>query len=579
MTDKEKAQAQLQAILDAIPDEQAQALKKAASKVSGAPADQLTLQQAIEYLGREGNNPDIDRWAEAEAEKYFANIQESSLRPIEEAASHGDILTAAGQVMQELLKQAAEISKTTDTKSKADIIGKIKPDAAVMKVLQKTSGIFQGAAQNMDGVSKAFIDGIQTALNLFNTPETFNGNIEETIKNAAQLIQGATSFLLDYMQSDRYKAILQNLANLEEITPEMIEAAGDRAQEVKDLLPYIRAAIDRAPDGLEVNKATLPELLAAIRGEGDPGNPWKAIIEQARAGKEEFEAAQEAAQVLQVIASPADKVNWPMDKPNSVIWNLIAAADPDGQLSLDIVTSKKGSDQDAIIYYGINFDALEEGVRITKQLTPFDKLCYIAVAALHNAGNETVSATQIYYMMGNTTRPNDDDLQKVNDSLTKMGAARVYLDNIKETRAAKGYRHFKYDASLLPFERISAYIDGKLTESAIHLFREPPLISFAKDRNQITTFSRKLLESPISKTDANLRIQDYLLERIGHMKSPKSKAPRKMLFDTIYKHCNITTTKQRQRAPGKIRSYLDYYKKCGHIKGYTVDEDGITILL
>ena len=180
-------------------------------------------------------------------------------------------------------------------------------------------------------------------------------------------------------------------------------------------------------------------------------------------------------------------------------------------------------------------------------------------------------------MMGNRGNPNTEDLQKINDSLTKMGAARVYLDNAQEVQVNKKYARFKYDASLLPFERISAYINGQLVESAIHLFREPPLITFARERGQITGLTRQLLESPISKTDANLQLEDYLLERIGHMKSPKSKAPRKMLFSTIYERCGITTKKQRQRAPEKIRRYLDHYNKCGWIAGYTMDKDGVTI--
>ena len=67
-------QAQLQVFLDAVPEEQAQLIKEAASKISGAPADQITLQQAIEYLGQEGHNPEVDEWAEEEAEKFFLII-------------------------------------------------------------------------------------------------------------------------------------------------------------------------------------------------------------------------------------------------------------------------------------------------------------------------------------------------------------------------------------------------------------------------------------------------------------------------------------------------------------------------
>lgn len=293
----------------------------------------------------------------------------------------------------------------------------------------------------------------------------------------------------------------------------------------------------------------------------------------------EIAAAAAAAELPRIMLKQVNQVQYPLDKPNSEIWGILEAADPNGQLSLAFNTSKKGRGQDAIIYYGISFDEQETGLKITKTLTPFDKRVYIAAAALFNGGNNVISATQIYKMMGNSGQPKAKQVQKINDSLTKMEAAHVFLDNTYEAQVYKNYPRFKYDASLLPFERTSAYINNTLTEAAIHLFREPPLITFARERGQITSLSQRLLESPISKTDANLQIEDYLLERIGHMKSPKSHTPRKMLFTTIYDKCGIKTWKQRSRALKKITRYLDHYKKCGWIAGYTIEQDGITIQL
>ena len=75
------------------------------------------------------------------------------------------------------------------------------------------------------------------------------------------------------------------------------------------------------------------------------------------------------------------------------------------------------------------------------------------------------------------------------------------------------YNHFRYDAALLPLERMQAIVNGQTVDSAFHLFREPPLITFAKERKQVTTIERKVLQTPISKTNQNLLIEDYLLER------------------------------------------------------------------
>ena len=421
-----------------------------------------------------------------------------------------------------------------------------------------------------------------------------NSGIQETAQRLAETAKTALSGITIFINSDMYKAVKGNMQAMAKFIEETAAAFAALAEEEEkqNLAPFLQLELEAAKDNPEFADCTIADIFR--QGIDEHGNPteskFKELIERAKQRRAEYKATEEtiadieaAAQELpRIIANPTEKLNYPLDKPNSVIWNLITDAaknNPNGQIQLAIDTSKKGSKQDAVILYSINFDELPTDIKITKQLTQYDKRVYIAAAGLFNAGNEIISATQVYKMMGNSGTPQASDLQKINDSLTKMGAARVYIDNTQEVQQAKGYKLFKYDAPLLPFERISAYINGQLTASAIHIFREPPLISFAKQRNQITTINRQLLESPISKTDANLLIDDYLLERIGHMKSGKGKAPRKMLFVTIYDHCNIKTAKQRQRAPEKIRRYLEHYKKCGWIKGYKEETDGITILL
>lgn len=272
-------------------------------------------------------------------------------------------------------------------------------------------------------------------------------------------------------------------------------------------------------------------------------------------------------------AKPPNKIEYPLDKINSNVWSLLEEIEPTGQIAF--ATEKRGTAKEATILYSINFDQIEPEVSITKKLTPFDKRCYISVAALYNNGNPIISAAQIYAVMGNKGRPSAKDLQKINNSLTKMAAARVYINNEQEITVNKKYNRFVYDAPLLPFERVTAIINNQPCDSAIQLFREPPLVTFAKDRKQVTTIPRKLLESPISKTDANLRIDDYLIERIAHIK--KGRVKNRLLFSTIYKQCGITEKKQRQRAPEKIRRYLDHYQKCGFIKAYSEETDGVTI--
>lgn len=298
------------------------------------------------------------------------------------------------------------------------------------------------------------------------------------------------------------------------------------------------------------------------------------LLEVFRRAKAEAEA--EAKSDLRIIAKQAERLLYPLDKPNSKIWNMLSEADTHGQMKMNFRTGKT---KDVLVFYSINFDELDPALKISKKLTPYDKRVYIAAAALFNAGNDVITATQIFREMGNSSQPAPEQIQKIWDSLTKMRAAVIQLDNQKETETIKKYGIFKYDGQLLPFERISAYINNTLTDAAIHLFREPPLVSFARQRNQVTTITRKLLESPISKTEANLQLEDYLLERIGHMKKPNSTTPKKILFATIFNNCGIESRSQRSRAPEKIKRYLEWYKKNGWIQDYEMQDDGIQIIL
>lgn len=404
-------------------------------------------------------------------------------------------------------------------------------------------------------------------------------DITETAKKALTGINAIVN-------SDWFKTLKEATLSVNTFIQENSEffaALAKGAAELESLVPYIQMELDGSP---KYGGMTIEDVLECIGTDGTAGNiVVEGILEKAKQRQAEYDAAantvaeieQAAEELPRIIANPTENINFPLDKPNSVIWNLLASAEKNGQMRLNINTSKKGSKQDALILYSISFDELETGVSITKRLTAFDKLCYIAAGAIWNAGNEITTPTQIYYVMGNSKKPSAEDIRKINDSLTKMGIGRIYVDNEQEIKTAKGYAHFRYDGQLLPFERVNAYINGQLTDSAIHFFREPPLISFARERKQITTFSRKLLESPISKTDANLRLQDYLLEQIGHMKDPKNPRNNVILLETIYKKCEITSTKQKQRAPEKIEKFLAHFKKCEWIKDYKLSADKVEI--
>ena len=283
-------------------------------------------------------------------------------------------------------------------------------------------------------------------------------------------------------------------------------------------------------EGLETMAKAIYKLIAAMRIERSSAESLEEIIPEITA------------------IAKLERIDFPLDKPNSWIWSRLSQTDATGQLAFDVANekdSRKGKHVDII--YSINFDALGDDLpQAVKRLTVYDKRVYVSIAGLFNAGGSIVSPTQIYHGMGYSGRCGAADIQKILTSIKKMAKAWVYINNSQEVEVYKRYMTFDYDGYLLPCELRPAYINGKYTDTAILIYREPPLITFARQRKQITTLSVALLQSPVSKTDANMRIEDYLLERISRAqneddrkKRPEREYKSRILYKTLYERCGI----------------------------------------
>ena len=286
-----------------------------------------------------------------------------------------------------------------------------------------------------------------------------------------------------------------------------------------------------------------------------------------------------------VTAKTPTSVKYPLDKLNSEVYSFT------GNEQKVFNMANENSDVPAnVLFYLVDFEGLKDEIEITKELTSYDKRVMISVGALYEAGNKIISVTQIHKVMGNNGKPNKSQLKNINDSITKLNAAHIFIANDVgencETETHKNRTAFRYDGSLLPMERVSAFINGRSADSAIHIFREPPLISFAVSRKQITAVGPTLLQSPVNKTDATLTLEDYLISEISRMKHGRERAKpkdrnkdiyHKRLWDTIFDKCNIDDKKKRYDAKKIISRLLDYYKQIDFITDCSIDKNGITV--
>lgn len=285
---------------------------------------------------------------------------------------------------------------------------------------------------------------------------------------------------------------------------------------------------------------------------------------------------------------PVKKADIAVDKVNTSAWRFLESEDGSGQLAIGFDVSKNAKrhknepDKQIPILYAIDFSELEkieecDQIKITKRLTPTDRRVYTIASALFNTGNNIITASQIARYMSKAKDPSGNQINTVNNSITKMMRSTIYIDNSSEIKHGYHKPEFKYDGALLPAERITAVVNGTVTESAIHLFREPPMMTFAKGRKEFTTVDVKVLQTPLSKTDQTILLEDYLIERIARAKN--SNGQRKILFSSIFEHVGINekNTNAKKRAKAKIDTILNHYVECELIQKYVMKDEYITV--
>lgn len=562
--------------LPELPAGAAETIIQAAASISGDPTEGLTLEQAIEILQGDNPNPFVDSLLDQSAARLAGGLADNLTD--EQAA----LLTEAQPQETEPLKRKPKADPGNDPDDRRHVIrvntpeydpaldpgtpdfdtGKWKAATAAATAAAEAAARIFDEIQSISNSNWAFVEAICSPA-IASITQSVNA-MQESLGWISAAIAPTVTGMQSFFNSDEWKNIRETLEEITAVAPAWLELA----QEIEQLTPYLDAELKKP----EYAGKTIDDLFDEAETDDD-GRPTESslFIRALNAAHAAKEAAAVAAPHTAI--KRAEIIEYPLDKPNSIIWNLLER-DTKGQIAFNM--AKSGSRKNIPAYYAINFDELGDDIQITKRLLPFDKRVYIAVSALFNAGNNIITLSQIYYAMGYTGNPGAKNLTKINDAITKMTGGRIFFDNKKEAETLKGYPRFQYDGSLLPLERGIAVVNGQLADAAIHIFREPPLITFAKQRKQITAVNVKLLQSPVSKTDANLQIDDYLIERISRGKNGRAKSCR-ILFKTLYDHTGITTKKQEQRAPTKVEKYLQHYQQQGFITRFTLEKDGITV--
>ena len=203
------------------------------------------------------------------------------------------------------------------------------------------------------------------------------------------------------------------------------------------------------------------------------------------------------------------------------------------------------------------------------------------ICSLWEVGNQHITLSQIYREMeGKKGTPNAKQAQRIRESAEKMAKVIIEIDNQQEALAYH-YPHVQAGRTyLLPSESVtnrSVEMNGKILDYCLFLYREPPLLTYAKAHKQFTMFTPEQASLPdgLSTTEDNLQLDDYLKFRIARLETYGTK----ILFKTIYENCGIDDKHKRSRAMSKIRKLLAHYQKTKLIKSFREQPDGITFTI
>lgn len=334
----------------------------------------------------------------------------------------------------------------------------------------------------------------------------------------------------------------------------------------------------------------LIELCLDENGNPKPDNILEKAI-KAAGYKPIEETASEDPLLPQVMKGNTEKLDYPLDVVNNSLWSGLGISARTGQFSFEILpeydnfdmkvaNANKRGKQAALILYGVDFSAVENS--IDRTLDQWDKRVYIAIGGLWHYYNDIekkppekvyITIKQIYYAMGYDGNPGDADRKKIYDSINKMSVARLYLNNYYELQIHKNRVTFDKTDALLDCQIITAKVNGIVADKVIKLKEEPALITFARERNQITTIRRSLLAAGINKSKYSMLIEDFLLIHISLLKNSNNGMNNpNVLYSTIFEYAKIPKgkngAKQQSRAKTIIKKLLEHYTAEGYIKGY-----------
>lgn len=249
------------------------------------------------------------------------------------------------------------------------------------------------------------------------------------------------------------------------------------------------------------------------------------------------------------------------------------------ELSKNIVSSR----------ISLSFDNETDGiVSYSRALTNFDREVIDAVSSLAPS-TQIMTASTIYRVItgkDESSPVNQGQRKRVEESMSRCARCQVTIDITSDVKnrpefSGKEDEEFRYTGNAINSESIQHKV-GRGTTTYYKILSMPPFYRFAEKLGKVSVIPLKLLDSPVSKTDATIAMQSYLLRELDSMKRDLLKTreiPWKNLYGMANQEGKKTSKTENQRTRTVVKDILDFWVDEMFLKSYHVAKDSDVIAI
>lgn len=310
-------------------------------------------------------------------------------------------------------------------------------------------------------------------------------------------------------------------------------------------------------------------------------------FETERKKLEDKAKALQEVELVKVTPKRVKKYQQPIDKISQSLFNAnenLPYYDNDATDVVILTLKGKRKAQEVTTAVAIDISKLE-GIYFSNgvMLDRYNKAIHDAMLSMYLAGNKGGSLNQLYKVINGNKEtlkaPEEKTLKDIREAVNKLRLTDVAIDASEEAKLY-GFSKAKIKNYLMPVKIVEVEINGNKAEGFVFL-DEPPLYTYARQKNQINAGNIEYFNVPLNTTPENIKLTSYLFERVQGAKNEKSKLGPVILYEAIYKILELdenATKQKRSDVRKKVKEIFNTWIRAGFIEGFEEIKENSTVV-